>query len=76
MSAVLMCSLTPTGQDVVRREKSTSGGAIVVGKARVKTWSKTQGTIAQSSAESELLASVKGAAEAIGIISLARDIGI
>ena len=56
--------------------KSTSGGAIMLGKACLKTWSKTQGTIAQSSAESELLASVKGAAEGIGMVSLAHDLGI
>ena len=42
----------------------------------VKTWSKTQATIAQSSAESELIASVKGAAEALGIVSLGCDLGI
>ena len=42
----------------------------------LKSYSKTQGTIAQSSAESELIAVVKAACEAIGIVSLADDLGI
>ena len=41
--------------------KSTSGGAMLLGSHVVRTWSKTQNTIAQSSAESELLAIVKAA---------------
>ena len=56
--------------------KSTSGGAIMLGSHVVRTWSKTQNTVAQSSAESELLAIVKAATEALGMISLAADLGI
>ena len=56
--------------------KSTSGGCIVFGSACVKSWSKTQATIAQSSAESELIASVRGATEALGLVSLGEDMGI
>ena len=41
----------------------------------IKTRSKTQGSIAQSSAESELLATVRGAAEGLGLISLSADMG-
>ena len=48
----------------------------MVGRCCVKSWSKTQGTIAQSSAESELIATVRGATEAIGLVSLALDLGI
>ena len=59
-----------------RSRKSTSGGCILYGGGCVKTWSKTQSTIATSSAESELLASVKGAAEGIGLVSLGRDLGL
>ena len=40
-----------------------------------RTWSKTQNTITQSSAESELLAIAKAAIEALGMISLAADLG-
>jgi hypothetical protein len=56
--------------------KSTSGGAILLGSHVVRTWSKTQNTIAQSSAESELLAIVRAATEALGMMSLAADLGI
>ena len=56
--------------------KSTSGGVAMLGRCCVKSWSKTQNTIAQRSAESELLATVRGATEGIGLISLAQDIGI
>ena len=47
-----------------------------MGTCCVKSWSKTQATIAQSSAESELIASVKGATEGLGIVSLGRDLGL
>ena len=43
--------------------KSTSGGAILLGSHVVRTWSKTQSMIAQSSAESEVLAIVRTATE-------------
>ena len=48
----------------------------MVGRCCIKSWSKTQGTIAQSSAESELIATVKGETEALSLISLAADMGI
>ena len=56
--------------------KSTSGGCILFGNGCVRTWSKTQATTATSSAESELLACVKGAAESIGIVPLGADLGL
>ena len=56
--------------------KSTSGGSVLWGSSVLKSYSKTQGTIAQSSAESELIAVVKASCEAIGTISLADDLGI
>ena len=56
--------------------KSTSGGTVLWGGACLKSYSKTQGTIAQSSAESELIAVVKAACEAIGSVALADDLGI
>ena len=42
----------------------------------MKTWSKTQPTIALSSGESELAAVVKGAAEAMGLRAVCEDFGI
>ena len=59
-----------------RTRKSTSGGVIMAGDHQIKSWAKTQATIATSSAESELLASVKGAAEGFGIVSLGDDLGM
>ena len=56
--------------------KSTSGGTVLWGSSVLKSYSKTQGTIAQSSAKSELIAVVKAACEAIGTVSLAVDLGI
>ena len=41
----------------------------------VRFWSKTQSTIAQSSAESELFGSVRGGVEALGAMTLMKDMG-
>ena len=41
--------------------KSTSGGTVLWGSSVLKSYNKTQGTVAQSSAESELIAVVKSA---------------
>ena len=58
-----------------RSRKSSSGGAIMLGKHCLKSWSKTQALIAKSSGEAELYAVVKGAAEALGMVTLAGDLG-
>ena len=42
----------------------------------VKSWAKTQGSIALSSGEAEYYAMVKGAAEALGLRSLLEDLGV
>ena len=55
--------------------KSTSAGALLWGRCCLKTWSKTQATIALSSGESELAAVVKGAAEMLGLQSVFADSG-
>ena len=41
----------------------------------LKSWSTTQATIALSSAEAELYALVKGAAQGLGMVSMAEDLG-
>ena len=46
------------------------------GQHVLKTWSTTQATIALSSAEAELFAMVKGAAQALGMLSIGRDLGL
>ena len=46
------------------------------GQSSLKPYSKIQGTSAQSSAVSELIAVVKTACEALGSVALAQDLGI
>ena len=41
----------------------------------LKTWSKTQALVAKSSGEAELYAVVRGATEALGMMTLAKDLG-
>ena len=47
----------------------------MIGTHLIKSWAKTQATIAKSSAESELYGIVRGTCEALGFISLAEDLG-
>ena len=56
--------------------KSTSGGAAMCGLHCLRTWSKTQATIALSSGESELFGTVKATCEGIGMASMLADLGI
>ena len=56
--------------------RSTSGGIVRWGRHCLKTWSSTQATIALSSAEAELYALTKGAAQALGIIAMMDDFGV
>ena len=56
-------------------ERATSGGVVEVGEHLIKAWSKTQASITISSAEAELVAMCKLAAEMIGLGSLAADLG-
>ena len=53
--------------------KSTTGGAIMWCGACLKTWSRTQPTIALSSGEAELAAVVAGVAEGLGMLSVLRS---
>ena len=59
-----------------RTGKSTSGGVIKIGEHFIKGWSKTQTSITLSSAEAELVALCKLAAEMIGLGSMASDFGV
>ena len=58
-----------------RTGKSTSGGVVKIGEHLIKAWSKTQASVTLSSAEAELVAMCKLAAEMIGIGSLTADLG-
>ena len=59
-----------------RTRRSTSGGVLRHGSHVLRTWSKTQVVVALSSGEAELAGVVKGAGEALGIQSVARDLGL
>ena len=47
----------------------------MIGSHVVKSWSTTQATVALSSGEAELYALVKGAAQSLGLLALASDMG-
>ena len=48
----------------------------MIGTAWVKSWSNTQASIARYFAESEFITSAKGVPEALGIVSLGKDLAI
>ena len=48
----------------------------MLGTHVLKTWSKTQSVIAKSSAESELYAAVRASTEALGLLTLFKDVGM
>ena len=56
--------------------RSTSGGLVMHGNHCLKHWSTTQTTVALSSGEAELGGICRGAAIALGLQSLAKDLGI
>ena len=56
--------------------RSTSGGIAMSGKHPIKHWSLTQTTIALSSGEAELSGICRGASLALGLQSIAKDLGI
>ena len=55
--------------------KSTSGGIIMIGTHVIKSWSRSQKTVALSSGEAELTAMVKVTCESLGIAALLGDWG-
>ena len=55
--------------------KSTSGGMCFRGTHLLKSWSSNQQVIALSSGEAELYAQTKGAAQTLGLISMAAHFG-
>ena len=60
----------------VATRRSTSGGCMMRGTHLIKHWSSTQRTVTLSSGEAELLGIVRGCSEALGLQSLAGDLGI
>ena len=57
------------------KRRSVSGGLATLGGGVLKGWSNRQASVALSSAEAELYAATKGAAEGLGIQSLMADLG-
>ena len=62
------------GCHITRR--STSGGAACRGDHLIKHWSSTQSTVALTSAEAELTGIAKGAAQGLGLQTIAKDLGM
>jgi len=58
-----------------RSGKSTSGGALMIGRHFIKGWSRTQNSVTLSSAEAELVAMVKLSSELLGVLSMMKDLG-
>ena len=56
--------------------RSTIGRCVMLGTHTIKGWSETQLLIALSSAESELYATLKVAAEGLGITAILSDLGV
>ena len=56
--------------------RSTSGGIAMIGQHPIKHWSLDQMTIALSSGEAELSGICRGASFALGLQSIAKDLGI
>ena len=59
-----------------KTRRSCSGGLIRVGGNLIHHWSKTQQTVALSSGEAEMNASVKAISEGFGVTELLKEIGI
>ncbi len=56
--------------------RSTNGGVAKIGWHLIKSWSTTQATVAMSSAEAELYSLTKGAANSLGFMAMAADLGV
>ena len=61
--------------DCLRTRRSNSGGATRTGTHVIKCWSKTQSTVALSSAKAELTGVCHAAGEGLGLQSHCRDLG-
>ena len=73
---VLKCFVDTDFGGCQTTRRSTSGGVAMMGGHTIKHWSVTQPTIALSSGEAELGGICRGASIALGLQSLANDLGI
>lgn len=65
-----------TGQEIKPPECSYVGGCPTLGRNLLKGLSKTRTAIGLSSEESEVYCTVKAVSEGLGMISIAKDVGI
>ena len=75
-SSVLNVSVDTDFAGCLKTRRSTSGGVAMIGSHLIKSWSATQTVVALSSGEAELSGLVKGAAQAMGLRSVADDLGM
>ena len=59
-----------------RTRKSTSGGAVMLGRHTIKHWSSTQPSVTLSSGEAEFYGVVRGAGQGLGYQALLQDLGL
>ena len=59
----------------LKTRRSTSGGAMVLGRHCLRTWSTTQPVVAMSAAEAEYYSMVEGATRAIGLKAMLSELG-
>lgn len=60
----------------MKTRKSTSGGAVMLGKHTIKHWSSTQPSVSLSSGEAEFYGVVRGTGQGLGYQSLLKDLGL
>ena len=71
----IVCQVDSDWAGCTKTRRSTSGGILCFGKHALLHWSRTQATVALSSGEAELNASLKGGCEILGIRALMREWG-
>ena len=71
----VVCQVDSDWGGCLSTRRSTSGGVVMRGAHVLSHWSRTQATIALSSGEAELNASLKGGCELLGLGELEREWG-
>ena len=75
-TSVLTTSVDTEFAGCLLTRRSTSGGVACRGQHLIKHWSATQGTVSLSSAEAELHGICNGASTSLGLVAVARDLGM